>query len=192
MNNLKTFQQAKAIEAKNKIKLLEVCPTLNDGCGIYVLLREENGIKYGYVGQSVHILTRLAQHLVGYQHIDLSLKKHKFYSKDNPTGYYIKFKNFPKEELDEKENFYVQYYANLGVQLRNKTGGSQHENKFGIADNKPTKGYRDGIKQGYKNCQKEISKLFEKNLTYSISGTPNKNKEKSYEKFTNFLNGEEL
>lgn len=35
---------------------------------------DENGFRYAYIGQAVHILTRLAQHLVGYQHIDLSLK----------------------------------------------------------------------------------------------------------------------
>ena len=42
--------------------------------GIYVFTRQENGFKYAYVGQAKHILTRLAQHLNGYQHIDLSIK----------------------------------------------------------------------------------------------------------------------
>ena len=68
------FKQAKAIEAKNKKRLLEVNPYLNEGSGIYFLTRtDENGFKYAYVGQAVHILTRLAQHMVGYQHIDLSI-----------------------------------------------------------------------------------------------------------------------
>ena len=69
------IRKAKAIECKNKMKLLTVNPKLDDNSGIYFLTREdENEIKYAYVGQAKHILTRLVQHLVGYQHIDLSLK----------------------------------------------------------------------------------------------------------------------
>ena len=70
------FRQAKAIESKNKKRLLAINPKLNEQSGIYFLTRvDEDGFKYAYVGQAKHILTRLAQHLVGYQHIDLSLKK---------------------------------------------------------------------------------------------------------------------
>lgn len=70
------FRQIKAIEQKNKQRLLEVDPGLDDESGIYFLTREdEQGFRYAYVGQAVHILTRLAQHLSGYeQHIDRSLK----------------------------------------------------------------------------------------------------------------------
>ena len=44
---------------------------------------DEEGIKYAYIGQAKHILTRLAQHLTGYQHIDLSIRKHGLYSNRN-------------------------------------------------------------------------------------------------------------
>ena len=74
------FRQIKAIEQKNKQRLLEVNSKLDDESGIYFLAREdEQGFRYAYVGQAVHILTGLAQHLSGYeQHIDRSLKKHGF------------------------------------------------------------------------------------------------------------------
>lgn len=68
-------RQRYAIESKNRKRLLEVNPSLTDESGIYFLTRtDENGFRYAYIGQAVHILQRLAQHLVGYQHIDLSLK----------------------------------------------------------------------------------------------------------------------
>ena len=63
-----------AIEAKNKKRILEINPHVDDGSGIYFLTRmDEDGIRYAYIGQAKHLLTRLAQHLSGYQHIDLSL-----------------------------------------------------------------------------------------------------------------------
>ena len=82
------LRKAKAIEAKNKKRLLAIDPYLDEGSGIYFLVRkDENGIKYAYIGQAKHLLTRLAQHLSGYQHIDLSLKKHGLYSSENIYGY---------------------------------------------------------------------------------------------------------
>ena len=77
-----------------------------------------------------------------------------------------------------------------GFELYNITNGGQNEGKTDINERKATKTYRDGLEQGRKNTQKEIAHLFEKNLTYSINGTPNKNKEKAYEKFKKFIEGE--
>lgn len=186
--NRNNFAQVKAIEAKNKKRFLEVNKDLNDQSGIYFLTREENGFKYAYIGQAKHILSRLAQHLVGYQHIDLSLKKHGLYSKDNPTGWRVGAKNYPLSELDEMEQFFILKYAQYGYQLRNKTAGGQGEGKSQIDDYKPAKGYRDGIKQGYKNASKEVANLFEKHLDYKPkSDKPNKNQEKAIEKFEAFL-----
>ena len=101
---------------------------MNDRSGIYFLLREdENGFKYAYIGQAVHTLSRLASHLVGYeQHIDLSLRKHKLYSENNPYGWRVEFLNFPESQLDEKEKYYIKLYANKGYQLRNVSIGGQH------------------------------------------------------------------
>jgi predicted GIY-YIG superfamily endonuclease len=67
----RNFRQVKAIEKKNKERLLQINPELDEESGIYFLLREdEDGFKYAYIGQAKHILTRLASHLTGYQHID--------------------------------------------------------------------------------------------------------------------------
>lgn len=185
------FRQIKAIEKKNKERLLKAFPTLTEDSGIYILTREENGFKYAYIGQAKHILTRLAEHLKGYQHIDLSLKKHGLWSEDNQTGWFIcYFFENNLDRLDEMEQFYIKQYANRGYQLRNKTAGGQGAGKVEIAETKPRKTYRDGLKQGRSNTQKEVAKLFEKNLTYSINGKTNKNKEKALEKFQQFLRGE--
>ncbi len=187
--NYKNIAQAKAIERKNRERLLKVNPTLNEQSGIYFLTRvDEGGIKYAYVGQAKHILTRLAQHLTGYQHIDLSIKKHGLYGTDNPYGYKIGFSNFSESVLDEKEMYYIKQYAGAGYQLRNKTGGSQGEGKRQIDEYRPQKGYRDGLQQGYKNASRDVAHLFEKHLDFKPkSDKPNKNQEKAAEKFREFL-----
>ena len=182
--------KVKAIEAVNKKKLLDVNNSLDEKSGIYFLIRvDENDIKYAYIGQAKHILTRLAQHLVGYQHIDLSLKKHGFKSLENPYGWKIDFLAFPELKLDEMEDYYIKAYAQKGYQLRNKKLGGQCGGNDKIDEYRPAKGYRDGINQGYKNASKEISTLFEKHLNFSTkSDKPNKIQEKAVEKFKDFLN----
>lgn len=187
----KSYAQIKAIEQKNKQRLLQINPELDEESGIYFLLREdEDGFKYAYIGQAKHILTRLASHLTGYQHIDLSLKKHKFYDKEtNPYGWEVHFLHFPLDELDSMEQHFIKTYATAGYQLRNKTSGSQGEGKKQIDEYKPHRGYRDGLIQGRKNASREIANLFDKHLNYSKkSDKPNKNQERAAEKFEDFLN----
>lgn len=187
---MKSFAQIKAIEKANKQRILKICPEANENSGIYVFARKEKGIKYGYVGQAKHLLTRLAQHLAGReQHIDKSLIKHKLWSPENPTGYRVYVYEYPIEQLDEMENKYIVSLANRGYQLRNKTGGSQHENKFGIADNRSAKTYTEGIRRGYDKCRTEVAKLFKKNLVAVINGGENKLKLKALEKWNDFLKG---
>jgi hypothetical protein len=185
------IQRIKAIEATNKKRLLAINPGLDEGSGIYFLLRnDENGIRYAYIGQAKHILTRLAQHLTGYQHIDLSLKKRGLYdAKKNPHGWKVCTMHFPTSQLDEREQHYIQKYAVNGYQLLNKTAGGQGEGKIQIHEYRPPKGYRDGIKQGYRNASREIANLFDKHLNVSRkSEKPNKLQEKALEKFNAFLN----
>ncbi len=185
------FRQIKAIESKNKAKILKCCPNIPETSGIYILTREESGFKYAYVGQAKHLLTRLAQHLIGYQHIDLSIKKHGLWSIDNPYGWTIAWGSYTESELDKAEQRLIKEYANKGYQLRNKTSGSQGEGKRGLDDQKSPKGYYDGLAQGYKNAQKFVANLFVKHLNYSKkSDKPNKNQEKALEKFKDFLNWE--
>ena len=190
--NYQNIARAKAIEQENKKQLLKLNPKLNDKSGIYFLLREdENGFKYAYIGQAVHTLSRLASHLVGYeQHIDLSLRKHKLYDKEkNPYGWRVEFLNFPESQLDEKEQYYIKLYANKGYQLRNKTSGSQGEGKAQIDDYRPSKGYRDGLKQGKKNLARELSSIAEKHLIIRLKPEKEHNKvsQKQYEKFMSLI-----
>lgn len=182
----KNFRQAKAIEAKNKQKWLALNPELDDKSGIYVLRRtDEDGFKYAYVGQAKHIITRLAQHLVGYQHIDLSIKKHGLHTPDNKYGWSVGFFHVPESELDNMEQHYIKVFADEGYQLRNKTSGSQGTGKSQIADYRPAKGYYDGIKQGKKSLAKELSHIAEKHLEIRLKPEKQGNKvsEKQYEKF---------
>lgn len=189
---MKSYAQIKAIEAKNKKRILALCPKVDEDSGIYMFTRIENGIKYGYVGQAKHLLTRLAQHLSGYQHIDLSIKKHGLYSEDNPTGYKVTVYWCGECELDEMEREFIKEYANAGYQLRNKTVGGQDEGKAGIAPNKPAKGYYDGLQAGYNKARKEVGHLFRLHLNAVIkSNKPNKTQEKALRKFNDFLNGAE-
>lgn len=191
--NYQNIARAKAIEQENKKRLLKLNPKLNDRSGIYFLLREdENGFKFAYVGQAIHTLSRLASHLVGYeQHIDLSLRKHKLYSEDNPYGWRVEFLNFPESQLDEKEKYYIKLYADKGYQLRNVSIGGQGGNRDSgsIGERKAPKGYLQGIQQGRKNLARELSNIAEKHLIISLKPEKEHNKvsQKQYEKFMDLL-----
>lgn len=184
------YRQVKAIEAKNKQTLLKINPRFDESSGIYCLIRkDENRIRYAYIGQAKHILTRLAQHLSGYQHIDLSLKKHGFYSSDNPYGWQIVFEKYTLDQLDEMEKYWIQRFADSGYQLRNKTAGGQGEGKVQIDEYRPTKGYREGVEQGRKQLAKELSHIIEKHLKIEIRADKEHNKisQKAFEKFNELL-----
>lgn len=182
------MRQIKAVEKANKELVLKVCPDVPERSGIYFLLREENGFKFGYVGQAKHLLTRLAQHLRGYQHIDLSIRKHGLFSDSNKTGYKIFFLEVPEDKLDETEQKYIKQYANAGYQMRNKTSGSQGEGKQGISANRQSKGYYDGLEQGKKKCREYVADLFDKHLVVSTKkDPPTKLQEKALQKFVDFI-----
>jgi hypothetical protein len=191
--NYQNIARAKAIEQENKKRLLKLNPKLNDKSGIYFLLREdENGFKFAYVGQAKSVLQRLASHLVGYeQHIDLSLRKHKLYSEDNPYGWRVEFLNFPESQLDEKEKYYIKLYADNGYQLRNVSIGGQGGNRDSgsIGERKAPKGYLQGIQQGRKVLARELSNIAEKHLKIELRADKANNKvsQKQYEKFMDLL-----
>ena len=191
---MSNYRQAKAIEAKNKKKLLAVNPTLDEQSGIYFLTRtDEDGFKYAYIGQAKHLLTRLAQHLSGYQHIDLSLKKYGLISPENIHGWKVGFRHYPEAKLDEMEQNFIKLYATSGYQLRNKTSGSQGEGKKQIDVFKPSRGYRDGLEQGRKNLARELQHIIDKHLVISLREDKKNNKvsQKALEKFWAMLKGED-
>ena len=195
LSKYRNIAQVKAIEKSNKQRLLKVNPKLNERSGIYFLLREdENNFKYAYIGQARSVLQRLCSHMSGYkQHIDLSLRKHKLYDKDNnPYGWRVEFLNFPISELDEKEKYYIKLYADKGYQLRNvSVGGQGSERDSGtIGERKPAKGYFQGILQGKRVLARELSSIAEKHLKIEIREDKANNKvsQKQFEKFKELMN----
>ena len=164
-----------AMKKQAEEKLLKVAPKLTNDSGIYILTRnDESGLKFAYIGQAKHLIDRLTSHLNGYsQRIDISLKKRGFYDeKQKPYGWKLDYLFTLENELDEYEQLKIKEYALQGYQLYNKTSGSQSQGKVGIADGTSNKGYRDGLKQGYENCLKDIRVYFEKYLDYSTKQKP--------------------
>ena len=184
------YKQLYAIKKANKERILKVCPNCPETSGIYFLLREEDGFKFAYIGQSVNLLQRLADHLQGYQYIDLSIKKHGLWSEQNPAGYKVHFLEFPKELLDEKEQKYIRQYANAGYQLRNITSGSQGQGKKGLGNAKQPKTYTEGVVQGEKNMAKQIKHLFDLHLDYAPKkNPPTVNQQKALQKLQDIFDG---
>ena len=185
------YKKIYAIKKANEERILKVCPNCPNTSGIYFLLREENGFKFGYIGQAKHLLSRLAQHLSGYQHIDLSIKKHGLWSEENPTGYRVHFLEFAENLLDEMEQIYIKRYANAGYQMRNATSGSQGVGKKGLDNQKQPRTYYEGLNNGYERARKEIAHLFDLLLDYTTKKQPpTKLQEKALQKFKDFLEGE--
>ena len=186
----KNIAKVKAIERKNEKLLLSVNPEIDNESGIYFLTRvdSETGIKFSYVGQALHIKQRMLQHMTGYQHIDLSIRKHKFYSRENPDGWQVNFLHFPKDKLDEMERYYITLYAQKGYQSRNKdTGGGTGKQELG--ERKPARGYRDGVAQGRKSMARDISSIIDKHLTVQLREDKQHNKvsQRAFEKFKGLL-----
>ena len=184
------MKQVYAIARNSELRWKEIYPELDHYTGIYVLTRQdENGFKYSYIGQAKDVLKRLGQHLTGYQHIDLSLKKHGL---NGAFGWKIKeIIKCTEDQLDEAEQVYIKKYANLGYQLRNESSGSQGEGKDGLdVEHKPSKGYYAGVEYGYNKAIKEIGILFDKYLDAVIKGDLNKIKERKLEEFLHLIRGD--
>ena len=187
------YRQIYARKAECEKRIKEVCPQATHESGIYCFTRvDENGFKFAYVGlASKSLLTRIGEHLVGYQHIDLSIKKHGLYSADNPYGYKVDILcKCPAEECNEKEQYYIKKAADAGYQLKNSTTGSQGKGKKGLENGRPSKTYRDGLDQGYLNARREVSHWFSLHLNATMK-KPTKNAEKALTKFQEFINLEE-
>lgn len=157
------YKQIYAINAENQRRIKRLVPDIHEESGIYIFTRtDESGIKYAYVGQAKNLLQRTAAHLNGYQHIDLSIKKHGLYDAEKqPFGWQLWHFKIPECGLDEAEQTYIKLCAENGFQLRNKTSGGQGEGKRGIADD-CRKGYLQGKREGYEKAYKEIGEIVRK------------------------------
>lgn len=181
------YRQIKAIEQKNKEKWVTHFGEIPDTSGIYILRRYENGFKYAYIGQAKHILTRLAQHLSGYQHIDLSLKKHGLHTKENITGWDVDWVRCNESDLNDCEQYKIKEIANAGFQLYNHTTGSQGVGKKVLGEQKERKGYNQGVHNGYIKAIKEVRNYFDKYLDFVIKSKTNKTKERKFEEFKRWV-----
>ena len=141
------YNKIYAVKKANEERILKVCPNCPNTSGIYFLLREENGFKYAYIGQALRLRERLGSHLSGYQHIDLSIKRHGLWSEENPTGYKVHFLEFAENLLDEMEQKYIKQYANSGYQLRNHESGGTN-GKIALDTRKESRGYYEGLNNG--------------------------------------------
>ena len=183
------FKQIYARKAECERRIKEVCTNATHESGIYCFTRvDEDGFKFAYVGlASKSLLTRLGEHLVGYQHIDLSIKKHGLYSQENPYGYKVDILcKCPAEECNEKEQYYIKKAADAGYQLRNHNSGSQGKGRRTFDNAKPSKTYREGLAQGYTNARREVAHWFSLHLNVSMK-KQTKNAEKAYNKFMEFI-----
>lgn len=187
------IKKAMAIQQKHKKMILKHFPTMSEDSGIYIFHRtDESGLKFAYVGQAKKMLTRVAQHLSGYQHIDLSLKKRGFRTDENPYGWCCSVVYVDSRLLDDYEKLFIKTYGNDGWQLLNKTAGGQGEGKVQIAEYKPSRTYRDGIVQGKKELSRDLKHIIDKHLTIELkeSKKGNKTSQKAFEKFMQMLNEE--
>lgn len=189
------YKQLYAKKAENQKAIKALCPKAEHKSGIYCFHRvDENGFRYAYVGLATKsLLSRCADHLNGYeQHIDKSLKAHKLYSEENPCGWKLDVLCYcPPEQCNEKERYYIKRVHDSARQLLNVTSGSQGKGKTNIGQNKPARGYFDGLEQGKKNSQKFIADLFAKHLDVTTKKQPpTKLQEKALRKFREFI-GEE-
>lgn len=171
----KNYRKIYAIKRSNESRIAKVNPNLKDESGIYFFTRtDENCVHHSYVGQSVTVKSRVESHLSGYeQHIDRSLKAHGLYDElKNPYGWKVNALYYPKDKLDEMEQYWILEYMKKGYQAKNVTGGSQGVGKVDINQRKAAKGYRDGLKQGRKTMARDIKTLFDKHLNVSTKDVP--------------------
>lgn len=189
MNYRKIF----AIKQERENRIQKICPNISNSSGIYAFYRvDEAGIRRSYVGQALRLRERCASHLAEYDHIALSLKKHKFYSESNPTGWKLAYRTCPKSELDQKEIETIKAFADKGFQMYNITAGGQSTGKQVTGQYKPPKTYRQGIQQGKISLARELKHIIDTHLEVSIKSEKSNNKVsiKALEKFNNLLDEE--
>lgn len=198
-----TYRQRIAIQIANENKIIETFKEQGEDykiqyltkTGIYVFLREENNIKYAYIGKSGSkggMLSRMAEHLSTFQRFDISLKKHKLYNKEkNPLGYMCSMYSICQEhQLDEKEQEAIIYYANCGYQLRNQeTGGTTGKSVLGEGTSRKT--YTEGKAVGRKEAFSYIAKLEQQRHKKKKDGNFTAIALRAEEEFNRLIKGED-
>lgn len=188
------YRKIYAMKAEREKRIKSICPGIPYSSGIYVFHRvDEAGIRRAYCGQAVSLCERCASHLAEYDHIALSLKKHSFYSEDNPCGWKLAFKVYPKTELDDREIEMIKSLADMGYQMYNVSAGGQGKGKQVTGQYKQPKTYSQGVQQGRINLARELSNIADKHLEIRLRPEKRGNKvsQKQYEKFMALLKADE-
>jgi len=164
--NFKSIKQRKYLEAQAKINdemqdLFAYDPKLKEESGIYILTRADSKRHCVYVGQAKNVLRRLAEHIIGYMPVDMSIRKHGLKYPSSPYGWRIdvEYCANDKKVLDERERFWINDFQNrddVVWEVYNITSGGQGEGKVDINERKAARGYQDGLKQGEINAYREV------------------------------------
>lgn len=149
---------------KDKMRILRLCPEMENRPGIYTWYRIKE-IAF-YSGQSVKLVDRSVQHLEQYDHLGNSIRTHGLYSKNNPFGWRLRYYYCDESELNEKERQEIAKNVELGYLAYNITSGGQDSGKSDINQRASGKTYREGVAYGYEKCRKEIKEMFEKYLDF--------------------------
>ena len=159
------------------------------GAGIYLYERtDEKGVTYFYIGLAVNIYNRQISHWNGFQRIDISMRKRGFKSDKNPYGWGFKILEYcSKDLLEQKEQYWIMEYLKQGKQTYNLNYGG-NKGKTNTFD-KERKGYKQGVENGYEKARNEVKVFFEKYLDFTIKGNTNKIKERKFNEFKEWLNG---
>lgn len=187
------YRKVFAMKREREKRIQEICPRIPYSSGIYVFYRtDEAGINRAYCGQALRLRERCASHLAEYDHIALSLKKHKFYNENNPTGWKLAYRKCKQSELDQKEIETIKAFADKGFQMYNVTAGGQSAGKQVTGQYKLPKTYRQGIQQGKITLARELKHIIDTHLNVSIRPEKANNKVsiKALEKFNELLNEE--
>lgn len=200
MSNKNYWQIAQRIkQQKSYIKKVYSYCNLDESSGIYVFYRvDSNKNKFAYVGQAKKLLTRINAHVncaVPKSHIDCSIKTHGVATKSNFDGYKLRVYKCAETELNEKEKFFIQFYADHNYTLLNVESGGQDEGHIDLNYRKASKGYRDGLDKGKNNAIKEIAEMM-KYLKivpnqFKKNGEPTELAKRKLNEFKELLNGKD-
>lgn len=188
MPNKPNYKQIFAKQKQYEDIVKKACPSIDNKSGVYFYTRTDlvTGEKFAYIGLAKRLLARCCQHMLGYQHIDISIRKRGLYSKENEGGWKLNCLHFPEHLIEEKERFYIEQYQKANITLLNIEGGGRAD-KHDISERKPAKTYTDGLKQGRKNAVREVKVFFDKYLDFTIKSPSNKIKERKYDEFKEWL-----
>ena len=155
------------LKEESEARIIEHYGDPTEACGIYIFNRYDNekGKRCYYVGQAKNLRRRMAQHLLEYDHIGLSLKKHDLYHRTkNPNGWQCEYMKRPESLLDKFEREVIASIQSSvsEYELYNITNGGQGKGKVDINKRAERGGWRKGKDAGYEKAYAEIAEIIEK------------------------------